>query len=86
MMEGWLKSRFSTSNHCATKLAVGLWLCPHSSSAGDTPVAELAPHQITEAVSVIEEAFLEDFLVQTGAVEACGHGQFDVLDQRCVVR
>ncbi len=36
------------------------------------PVAELAPDEVTEPVSVIKEALLENFLVQARAVESGG--------------
>ena len=58
----------------------------HGLGAGviQAPVGELAPHQVAQAVAVIEEALLEDLLMQARAIEAAGHGQFDVAHQRGV--
>ena len=54
---------------------------PHLAAA---PVAELAPHDVAQPVGVVEEALLEDLLVQPRAVEARGLAQLDVADQRLV--
>ena len=40
------------------------------SEAADSPVAKLSPNDIAEAVRMIQEALLKDFLVEARAVEA----------------
>ena len=52
----------------------------------DAPIAELTPHQVAQAVAVIEEPLFEDLLVQASRVEARRHRQFDIGDQRLLGR
>ena len=51
-----------------------------------TPARSLAPRQITQLVGPIVETLLEDLLVQTRAVEARGHREFDIALQSLVRR
>ena len=46
-----------------------------------TPTGIFAPNQVALLVTMVEEAFLEDLLVEPGAVEAGGQGQVDVPDE-----
>ena len=50
------------------------------------PVGKLTPDQVTQLVRPVEEARLEDFLVQPGAVVTGGHAHLDVVLQRFVRR
>jgi hypothetical protein len=50
------------------------------------PARRLAPHEVAELVRPVEEARLEDLLVQPRAVEAGGHRELDVVLQRGVAR
>ena len=58
----------------------------HRAVAAAAPVGELAPYQVAQPVGVVQEALLEHLLVQPRAVEAGGHAELDVVDQRLVAR
>src|SRR5258708_32548576 len=50
------------------------------------PVGEFTPDQIAHSVSMVQEAFLKDLLVQTSAIKTSREAQFDVVDQCIVIR
>ena len=50
------------------------------------PVAVLSPGQISEAVGMVKVTFIKNFLMQTRPVESGCFAQFDIPDQRRIIR
>ncbi len=54
----------------------------HGAKTAAAPIRELAPDQVAQAVGMVQEALLEHFLVQPGAVETGFQAELDIVDQR----
>src|SRR5699024_11431605 len=76
----------TTSSPLAHERGSRLLVVAHRAVAGDAPVPELAPDQISVQIGPEQHALLEDLLVQARTVEPGLEGEADVGGHRLVAR